>query len=74
MTEPTRARSALNLRAVLAGFGLALCAVLAVVALLVDQPLLGLLLVAGALVAVIDLAVIARRRRQEPGEHTGLFE
>jgi uncharacterized membrane protein YqjE len=82
--QPHRARgtidhpySALNLRLVLAGFGLISCSVLAVVALRVGSRLLGLMLIALAAIAAIDLVVIQLRRRQrrrtEGGSHS-LFE
>jgi hypothetical protein len=71
MTEP---RSALNLRTVLAAFGLIACTALGVVAVAVGSGVAAALLFAGAIVAVIDLVLIARRKKREPGEHTTLFE
>lgn len=63
------ARSALTLRAVLAGFGLLVCIPLVVWAVLVDAPAgITVVTVVLALVAVVDLAVILRRKRSgEPG-------
>lgn len=63
------ARSALTLRLVLAGIGLVACVAIAVRTVAVDGPglLVGAALVAAA-VAVVDLVVIARRKRRgEPG-------
>lgn len=72
------ADSALNLRLVLASFGLVLCVVFAVLLFRVDQPVLGAVLAALAVTAVIDLVVILRRRRQRqrmnPDRHYSLFE
>lgn len=63
------AASALTLRLVLATFGLVVCAAGAVWSLVVAGPVwLTVLLVVLAVVAVIDLVVIARRKaRGEPG-------
>lgn len=63
------ARSALTLRAVLAAFGLLLCAALAAWAVVVGAPgWLVVVLVVLAVVAVVDLVVIGRRKaRGEPG-------
>ena len=63
------ARSALTLRAVLASFGLLVCAGLAAWAAVVGAPgWLVVVLVALAVVAVVDLVVIGRRKaRGEPG-------
>ncbi|MGH3913764.1 MAG: DUF6343 family protein [Pseudonocardiaceae bacterium] len=62
------ARSALTLRAVLAGFGLVFCAVAAVIAIVTDLLALGVVLAVLALIALIDLAwVLHRKRRGEPG-------
>ncbi|MGB8650598.1 MAG: DUF6343 family protein [Mycobacteriales bacterium] len=74
MTEPGSARSALNLRAALAVFGLVVCTALGIVALVLGNALVAGVLFAGAVVAVVDLVVIGRRRGREPGEHTTLFE
>lgn len=70
--------SALNLRLVLALFGLVFCAVTAVLTaqagLMVPAVILGLL----AVVAVIDLVIILRRRaarrREQPDRKPSLFE
>ena len=69
--------SALNLRLVLAGFGLVSCAVLAGV--LLWKGVLPAAVIAGvfAVAALVDLVVIQLRRRQrrrvDPGRHS-LFE
>jgi Flp pilus assembly protein TadB len=79
VTEPRNAQSALNLRLVLASFGLIFALPLAVWAgvagYLVPAVLLGIL----AVVAFIDLLVIQyrrrqRRRRERPGTDHSLFE
>jgi Family of unknown function (DUF6343) len=79
VTEPRNAQSALNLRLVLATFGLILTLPLAVWAALAGHPLPAVLLGALAAVAFIDLFVIQyrrrqRRRREPPGTHHSLFE
>ncbi|GAA4739615.1 hypothetical protein GCM10023328_20840 [Modestobacter marinus] len=63
------ARSALTLRLVLAAFGLVLCGVLAVLAFAADAPVvLSIALVVLAVIALVDLVVVARRKlRGEPG-------
>ena len=62
------ARSALTLRAVLAGFGLVFCAVAAVVLIGAGLVAPGVVLAALAVIALADLAwVIHRKRRGEPG-------
>jgi hypothetical protein len=68
--QPKRARgtvghpySALNLRFGLALFGLISCATLAGVAVWLDHPVLAVVLVVFAGVAVLDLVVIQLRRR-----------
>ncbi len=75
-TEPATARSALGLRAALAGFGLVMGLAVAIgcslVATRVAHPttlaVLAALGAAWALTAVVDLLVIARRRREERAE------
>jgi hypothetical protein len=68
-TELATARSPLRLRMVLAGFGLLVCVGAGLWAWWsrdVDRtamPVLALLAALGALVAVVDLAVMIRRRR-----------
>jgi hypothetical protein len=57
--------SALTLRAVLAGFGLVTCAVLAVLAARAGWELGAIVLGVLAGVAVVDLMVIQHRRREE---------
>jgi Flp pilus assembly protein TadB len=57
------ADSALNLRLVLAGFGLVACAGLAVLLLRVGLQVLGWLCVGLAVIAAVDLVVVQLRRR-----------
>jgi hypothetical protein len=62
------ARSALTLRAVLAGFGLVLCAAGAALVIMAGLTALGVALAVLAAVALVDLGwVIHRKRRGEPG-------
>jgi hypothetical protein len=62
------ARSALTLRAVLAGFGLVFCAVAAVLMFRADLLVFGVILALLGLIALLDLSwVIHRKRRGEPG-------
>jgi len=73
------AYSALNLRLVLASFGLVVCLVLGVLALRADLPVLAVALGVLAVVAVADLVVVqrrraARRREEPPGTRHSLFE
>jgi uncharacterized protein DUF6343 len=64
----TPARSALTLRAVLAGFGLLFCTVAAVLLVRSGLTALGVVLAVLAVVALVDLGwVIHRKRRGEPG-------
>ena len=84
--QPRRARgtvghpySALNLRLVLATFGLVITVALGVLAARADVLVLAGILFALALVAAVDLVVIsrrraARRREEPPGTHHSLFE
>lgn len=79
MTEPRKAESALNLRLVLASFGLIFSLPLAVWAAVAGFVLPAVLLGVLAVVAFIDLFVIQyrrrqRRRREPPGTHHSLFE
>jgi Flp pilus assembly protein TadB len=69
-------RSALNLRVVLATFGLVSCTAFAVAAFWVGIPALGVVLVILAVVAAVDLIVVGRRviRRRRRGERHSLFE
>lgn len=73
-----RPYSALNLRLLLAVFGLVSCTVLAVLAARADIVPLAVVLVALAVVAVVDIVVIQRRRaarrREQPGVRHSLFE
>ena len=84
-SQPRRARgtvghaySALNLRLVLALFGLVTMTVFAILAFRVEVVWLGVVCALFAVVAVVDLVVIQRRRaarhREEPGERHSLFE
>jgi hypothetical protein len=62
------ARSALTLRAVLAGFGLAFCTAAAILCIKSGLTALGVMLAVLAAVALVDLGwVIHRKRRGEPG-------
>jgi hypothetical protein len=64
----TPARSALTLRAVLAGFGLLFCTVAAVLMITSDVVAFGVVFAVLAVVALVDLGwVIHRKRRGEPG-------
>ncbi|MEW2385946.1 DUF6343 family protein [Micromonospora sp. NPDC047707] len=84
-SQPRRARgtvghaySALNLRLLLAGFGLVTMAIFAVLAFRAEVVWLGVLCAIFAVVAVVDLVIIQRRRaarrREEPGARHSLFE
>ncbi|MGK5739601.1 DUF6343 family protein [Micromonospora sp. URMC 103] len=84
-SQPRRARgtvghaySALNLRLALAGFGLVIMAIFAVLAFLAGIAWLGVVCAFFAVVAVVDLVIIQRRRaarrREEPGVRHSLFE
>lgn len=72
------AYSALNLRLVLATFGLVTMTLFAVVAFWAKLVWLGVVCAVLAAVAVVDLVVIQRRRaarhREEPGVRHSLFE
>ncbi|MFG3599694.1 DUF6343 family protein [Micromonospora chersina] len=72
------AYSALNLRLVLALFGLVTMTVFAVLAFAAGVAWLGVVCAILAAVAVVDLVVIQRRRaarhREEPGARHSLFE
>lgn len=62
------ARSALTLRAVLAGFGLVVCSVGALLGFLNGLAAVGVVLAVLAVIALVDLAwVLYRKRRGEPG-------
>ncbi|HEX6968674.1 MAG TPA: DUF6343 family protein [Micromonosporaceae bacterium] len=84
-SQPARARgthdrpySALNLRLVLALFGLVFSLLFAVLSADADLPVLTVIFIALAVVAVIDLVIVQRRRgarrREEPGARPSLFE
>ena len=71
--------TALNLRLVLATFGLLSCTVLGVLAASADLPVLAIILGVLAVVAAVDLVVVqrrraARRREEPPGTRHSLFE
>lgn len=70
--------SALNLRLLLATFGLVVSAGAAVLVWLADYPLAAVILLVLAMVALVDLIIIQRRRRirrrADPGGHYSLFE
>ncbi|MEV0714981.1 DUF6343 family protein [Asanoa sp. NPDC050611] len=70
--------SALNLRLVLALFGLVVFAVLTWLAAAADLLVLSVLCGIVVLTAIVDLAIIQHRRRArrraEPGVHHSLFE
>lgn len=83
--QPRRAKgthhrpySALNLRLLLASFGLVSSAVLAVLSARAGLTVLAVVLVVLAVVAVVDIVIIQRRRaarkRAEPGVKHSLFE
>jgi hypothetical protein len=72
-----RPYSALNLRLVLAGFGLVTSAVLAFLLFGAGSEVLGWVMVALAVAAAIDLVVVQLRRRARQrveGGHRSLFE
>jgi hypothetical protein len=70
--------SALNLRLLLASFGLVVSGVLAVLAWRAELPALTVIMVVLAGVALVDIGVIqyrrARRRREHPGRRYSAFE
>jgi uncharacterized membrane protein HdeD (DUF308 family) len=72
--EPSRARSPLNLRLLLAALGFVTCCVLAGFAFAADAELLGAIAVAFAVVAVVDIVVVLRRKRQRGRGDYSLFE
>lgn len=73
-----RPYSALNLRLVLASFGLVTCTALAVLVARAGLTVLAVVLAVLAVVAVVDIVVIQRRRlarkREQPGVRHSLFE
>lgn len=71
VTTPDTAQSALNLRLVLAGLGLAVCLVTGLLALRADAVLVGVLLLALAATAAVDLAAVQRRRAARARAHAG---
>jgi hypothetical protein len=70
--------SPLNLRLVLAAFGLVVCTVLSVLLFRAGWTVPGWLIAAWAVVALVDIVVIQLRRRArsraEGGRHHSLFE
>jgi hypothetical protein len=71
-------QSALNLRLALASFGLVFCAVIGILAYRAGYTAAAVLMGIGALVAIIDVIVIlkrrATRRKQNPNRDYSLFE
>jgi Flp pilus assembly protein TadB len=69
--------SALNLRLVLAAFGVVICAIPAAFLLWAGRPILAVILAVLAVVALVDLMVVQSRRRArrraDDGSHS-LFE
>jgi hypothetical protein len=65
------ARSALNLRLLLAAFGLAVSVFLGVLVLRALGLVPALALFAVAFAALVDLAVVVRRRRERAAAHRG---
>lgn len=62
------ARSALTLRAILAGFGLLFCTLAAIAMIAIGLLAFGVLLAVLAVLALVDLVwIIHRKRRGEPG-------
>jgi membrane protein implicated in regulation of membrane protease activity len=81
MTSPADARSALNLRLVLALGGAAMCLVLGLLALAALPAWVGVVLLLLAVVGVVDALVLQRRRaarreahRKAGHGHDSLFE
>jgi hypothetical protein len=68
-----RPESALNLRIALACFGLVVCAALGVLSWLAGWPVAAAALFAVALIAVVNVVVVARKRNKRGDGHT-LFE
>jgi hypothetical protein len=70
--------SPLNLRLILAAFGFVVCTALSILLFAMGWKLPGWLLAAWAVVAVIDMVVVQRRRRArkraESGQDHSLFE
>jgi hypothetical protein len=70
--------SPLNLRLVLAAFGLVVCTILSVLLFRAGWTVPGWLIAAWAVVALVDIVVIQLRRRArsraEGGRHHSLFE
>lgn len=72
------AYSPLNLRLLLASFGLVIMVAFAVLLALADQPVLAIIAAVLAAVALIDIAVVVRRirirHREDPGHRYSIFE
>nr|WP_218902760.1 hypothetical protein [Streptomonospora nanhaiensis] len=64
----------MNLRLVLAALGAVICVALGVVAWAAGFPVLAVVLWALAVVGVVDIVVVQRRRRQRGPGHGSLFE
>lgn len=71
MTEPSQARSALNLRLALAAGGTLMSLLLAVLVWRAFGAAPALLLLALAVAGVVDLVVVLRRKRQRADAHRG---
>ncbi|WP_220449278.1 DUF6343 family protein [Nonomuraea mesophila] len=72
VVSPTseRPQSALNLRIVLATFGLVICTVFAVLAATADLPVPAVIMAVLAVIAAIDLVVVIRRRIKRGNGHS----
>ena len=71
MTEPTQARSALNLRLLLATTGAVLCAVLGALAVRAGATFAAFPLLVLAFAGAVDAVVLVRRRRARAAAHRG---
>lgn len=69
-----RPYSALNLRLVLASIGIVICLALGAIAWAADFAIVAVVLWSLAVVGVIDIAVVLRRRRRRGPGHRSLFE
>jgi uncharacterized membrane protein YqjE len=78
MADPARPQSALNLRLVLASFGLVCVAVLMFLAIWKHNLVLAIFCCVLASITITDIVVITirrrRRSRREHGAHHSLFE
>ncbi|GAA3736801.1 uncharacterized membrane protein HdeD (DUF308 family) [Spinactinospora alkalitolerans] len=69
-----RPYSALNLRLLMAVIGVVVCIALGAIALTADFTVLAVFLWVLAVVGVVDIVVVLRRRRQRGPGHGSLFE